>query len=234
MDAGEHGASHFGMMTGTVSHLGSEYGLEFLEGEREQGGEFAVLYQALEERGLMPQPERAHLFSVYSPESRQSIAIAIMPFSSRDQTMEGGLSTARGHSQAVIVHLEDRVDIRGFETLAVVNGQLEQSKFDAYELRERGARRIAERHGKVKAAQHLIEITPYQAKSMATTAYNSLLSDNFSRSVHSREEIMALRANTNIVSEIAAMVLFRTSGSACCSCSCSCWGSSSCSCSYVG
>lgn len=217
----------------TVTHHGPEHGFSFIEHVREQqSSEFMYLEKALLERDLIPQPERAHLFTLYSPDSHQALAVAIMPFSSKDFSIEAGLSTAGGHSQAVIVHIQDRVEITGFETLAVVDGEVVTKEFDIAELKRMGSRRLAKEAGKVKAAQPLIEVTPYQAQAMATQAYHSLLNDNISRSVHPPEEIRALGANTGIVAEIAALVLFRTSGSACCSCSCSCWGSSSCSSSY--
>jgi hypothetical protein len=60
--------------------------------------------------------------------------------------------------------------------------------------------------------------------SMVTVSFNGLLGDEFSKTVHSAEQIVELRGQTNIVAEIALFVLFRTQGSACCSCSCSCWG----------
>jgi hypothetical protein len=188
--------------------------------------------------GLEAQPERSHLFNIFSPDSLTSVAVSITPFSSRDLCTEGGLSvSAGGHAQAVIVELEDGVKITGFTHFSVVDGEVVSSHHGIEELehdRRQGTstehiRRLAESVGKVKAAGPLIEIDARQVRSLASISYNSLLGDDFSRSVHDADEITTLRGNTSLINEIGLFVLFRVSGSSCCSCSCSCWGSSSCS-----
>jgi hypothetical protein len=172
------------------------------------------------------------------------VAISITPFVSKDLTSEGGLSvSAGGHAQAVVVEMKKRTDIAGFTHLAVSGGKVVTSQHDLKDfsrgrsggvLPDRRIQELAEKAGKVKAAKPLVEMEARQVRSLASVAYNCLLGDPFSKSVHGDEEITALRGNTNLVAEIALFVLFRTSGSSCCSCSCSCWGSSSCSSSAVG
>jgi hypothetical protein len=223
----------------TVQHLGVEDGERFLARQLETSSEAKAICAAMTERGLRPQFERTHVFSVFSPESLASVAIAITPFNSRDGSLEGGLSVSEGgHAQGVIVSIEENVRLRSFTHFAVAQGKVVTSEHsvealvegrDSCQPPDEHIRRLAEDAGKITAAGPLIEIEARQVRSMASVAYNNLLGDSFSRAVHTEEEITQLRTQSEIVAEIGLFVLFRTSGSACCSCSCSCWGSSSCS-----
>jgi len=232
------------MATDTVAHLGVELGYRFFSSVLEESKEAQAIHAHLVEVGLDPQPERSHLFNVFSPDSLKSVAIAITPFVSEDLEREAGMSVSQGgHAQAVIVEMSNRINISAFTHIAVSDGEVVTSRHSVKEL-ARGrpsasvaddhVRAFAEKVGKVKAAAPLVEIEARQTRSLASVAYNSLLGDSFSETVHDEREISALRANTNIVAQIGLFVLFRTEGSACCSCSCSCWGSSSCSTSSVG
>jgi len=228
----------------TVAALGPDPGYRFFQKALRASVEGQLLYDELVRQGLEPQPERSQMFSTFSNDSLQSIAISVTPFTSGDQTREGGLSLSQGgHAQAVIVDIADRTRITGFTHLAVADGQVTFSQHDVGELRVGGPTMaaaddhlmaMAEQAGRVRAARPLVEIDARQVRSLASVSYNRLLDDQFSRSVHDEQEISVLRASTGVINEIGLFVLFRTSGSACCSCSCSCWGSSSCSCSYVG
>jgi hypothetical protein len=231
-----------GMTPDTVQYLGAEFGQRFFHKALESSKEAKAIYNEMVERGLQPQPERSHVFNVFSPQSLQSISISITPFSNKDVTQEGGLSVSSGgHAQGVIVDIKERTQIVGFTHFAVTGGKVVTAKHDVKELSrgrssseldERRIKEFAEKVGKVKAARPLIEIEAHQVRSLASIAYNSLLGDSFSKTVHNDAEVTALRGSTNIVAEIALFVHFRTSGSSCCSCSCSCWGSSSCSSSH--
>jgi hypothetical protein len=229
----------------SVQNLGVEFGKRFIDKALALSDEGKLIAAALEEKGLSAQSERAHTFSIFSAESLKSIAVGVMPFTTKDLKFEAGLSISEGgHAQAVIVEIKDRTEIVAFTHLAVVGGHVESHQLNANELpsytrpglavMEEHIKSLAERAGKIKAAKPLVEIDTRQVRSIAALTYNSLLGDSFSRSVHSEDEITKLRGNTQIVSEIGLFVLFRTSGSSCCSCSCSCWGSSSCSSSYGG
>jgi len=229
-------------MSRTVHHLGVEHGYQFFNTALERSSEAKAIYREMVGYGLEPQPERTHLFNLYSPESVQSLAISITPFSSPELTHEGGLSISQGgHAQGVIVELENKTEIVGFIHLAVRRGKVSASRHDVRGLAaakshtnpERRIQALARRAGKVKTARPLVEVEAEQVRSLASIAYNSLISDQFSQTVYDESEIKALRGNTSLVSEIGLFVLFRTSGSSCCSCSCSCWGSSSCSSSYI-
>lgn len=230
------------MATNTVDYLGTELGYRFFSEVLERSSDARAIHDRLVEEGLQAQPERSHLFNVFSPDSLKSVAISITPFVSEDLRYEAGLSVSEGgHAQAVIVDVIDKVKLTGFRHLAVSNGEVLMSEHRLEDLRNgrKGAtddeiREVAERVGKIRAAGPLVEIEARQVRSLASVAYNGLLSDHFASTVHDEGEITALRANTAIVAEIGLFVLFRTEGSACCSCSCSCWGSSSCSCSSVG
>jgi len=231
------------MSSDTVQHLGTEFGQSFFHKALEASSEAKAIYQEMVECGLEPQPERSHVFNIFSPKSLQSVPVSITPFSNKDVTREGGLSVSSGgHAQGVVVDLADRTNIVGFTHFAVANGKVVTSKHDIKELSyrdrkgeldDRHIRAFAEKVGKIKAKEKLIEIEAHQVRSLASIAYNSLLGDSFSQTVHNEAEVTALRGSNSVVSEIALFVLFRTSGSACCSCSCSCWGSSSCSSSYI-
>lgn len=220
----------------TLTHLGVEYGMSFYESSLENSADGSIIHEALVERGLSPDSERSQLFSLYSPDSRKSIAVSVTPYNTEDQSMEAGLSISEGgHAQAVIVYLVNRIRIERFSTLAVnEEGQLVTAEFSTEALMNSKARGLVEQFGRVRTARPLIEITRRQARSMGSLTFNSLLVDPKSRTVHNEDEIKALRANSQIIAEISQFVLMRTQGSACCSCSCSCWGSSSCSCSYAG
>lgn len=230
-------------MTETVQHLGVEFGDRFFAAALESSDEAKLISrQMTTEHGLQAQTERTHVFNLFSSESLKSVAVSITPFSSKDLSLEGGLSVSEGgHAQGVVVHLKGQ-EITGFTHLAVTGGRIVTSRHATSELSgdqragsssEQHIRAFAERIGKVRAAKPLIEITPRQVRSLAAVSFNNLLGDSFSKLVHSAEDIQELRGQTNIVAEIALFVLFRTQGSACCSCSCSCWGSSSCSSSAV-
>jgi hypothetical protein len=227
----------------TVQHLGVQDGERFLARQLETSSEARAICAAMTERGLRPQYERTHVFSVFSPESLAAVAISITPFNSGDGSLEGGLSVSEGgHAQGVIVSIEEKVRLRSFTHFAVAEGEVVTSEHSMESLAE-GAdscqppderiRRLAEHVGKIRAARPLVEIEARQVRSMASVAYNNLLGDSFSNAVHTEEEITQLRTQGDIVAEMGLFVLFRTSGSACCSCSCSCWGSSSCSCSFI-
>ena len=232
------------MSVDTVQAFGPDQGFRFFQKALRGSPEGQLLYRELVRQGLSPQPERSQMFSTFSNDSLQSMAISVTPFTADDQTREGGLSLSQGgHAQAVIVDIADRTRITGFTHLAVVNGRINASHHDIDELRADGPAAVAgddhlvaaaERAGKLRAARPLVEIDARQVRSLASISFNRLLDDQFSRTVHDDQEIALLRASTGVINEIGLFVLFRTSGSACCSCSCSCWGSSSCSCSYVG
>jgi hypothetical protein len=232
------------MPNDTVQYLGVEFGERFFQKALEASSEAKAIYKEMVKYGLEAQPERSHLFNVFSPQSLQSVPISITPFSSKDLSQEGGLSVSSGgHAQGVVVEIKKGTEIVGFTHIALNNGKLVTSKHNIKELSRGGAggeiadRRIkafAQKVGKVKAKRPLVEVEAHQVRSMASITYNSLLGDSFSKTVHSEAEITALRGSNDIVAEIGLFVLFRTSGSACCSCSCSCWGSSSCSSSYIG
>ena len=232
------------MSTSTVNHLGVEYGHRFFAKVHEASNEAKLISEAMSKAGLDAQPERTHLFSVFSPDSEKAIAVSITPFSSKDLNHEGGLSISEGgHAQGVIVEMK-RNEIVGFTHLAVTREKLVSSKHSVSELAEAARstaqlsdasiKAFAEKVGKVKAARPLVEMNVQQVRSLATISYNALLGDQFAREVHSANDITALRGMSSVVAEIALFVLFRTEGSSCCSCSCSCWGSSSCSSSYSG
>jgi hypothetical protein len=227
----------------TVQHLGVEQGQRFFSQALETSSEARAISEAMVEQGLRAQFDRTHVFSVFSPDSLKSVAISITPFNSKDGSSEGGLSVSEGgHAQGVIVHL-DGVEITSFMHIAVSEGQVVTSEHSVEELTlpegrvgrqapEAHIRQFAERIGKIAAARPLVEIDVQQVRSLASIAYSSLLGDSFSKAIHTADEITALRGQNDLVSEIGLFVLFRTSGSSCCSCSCSCWGSSSCSTSY--
>jgi len=231
------------MSTNTVNHLGVEFGHEFFTRAHDASEEAKLISDAMHKQGLNPQAERTHVFTVYSPDSRKSIAVSITPFSSKDLKYEGGLSLSQGgHAQGVIVEM-NKNEIVGFTHLAVTGGKLVSSKHSVNELAGTGhaatvsdahIKSFAEKVGKVKTAKPLVEVSVQQVRSLASISYNALLGDQFSKQVHAEHDITALRGMSNVVSEIALFVLFRTEGSSCCSCSCSCWGSSSCSSSYSG
>jgi hypothetical protein len=228
----------------SVQLLGPELGYPFFSKALEASTEAQAVHAELTRQGLEPQPERTHLFNTFSRDSFKSIAISVTPFTTRDQSREGGISISQGgHAQGVIVDISDRTTITGFTHIAVSGDGVVTSTHGVGELRraQPGAtdadmhiKALAEQAGRISARKPLVEIEARQVRSLASISFNSMLGDDFSHSVHDEGEIMALRASTNIVAEIGLFVLFRTSGSACCSCSCSCWGSSSCSCSYIG
>lgn len=232
------------MSADTICYLGPEQGAEFLSRVLTDSREAQLIYEAMIAEGLEAQPERTQLFSLFSRDSLQSIAISVTPLTTGDLSREGGLSVSQGgHAQGVVVDVEGGTELVSFTHFAVSGEEVVQSRHDLSDIRrddkspeatDEFVRALAERVGKVKTARPLVEIEARQVRSLAAVSYNNLLSDDFSRSVHGGDEIISLRRNTNIVAEIGLFVLFRTQGSACCSCSCSCWGSSSCSCSYVG
>jgi len=229
-------------MVDTVNHLDVEYGQRFFARVFTDSDEAKLISQEMAEIGLNAQPERTHLFNLFSPDSLKPITVSITPFSSHDLSHEGGLSMSQGgHAQGVVVDMQG-TEIVSFTHFAVTDGKVVSTRHPISELAGDGKpgnldedhiRRFAENTGKVKSAKPLIEVQPRQVRSLASVSYNALLSDPFSRTVHSDREIAALRGNSNIVAEIGLFVLFRTQGSSCCSCSCSCWGSSSCSSSAV-
>ena len=232
------------MSASTVNHLGIEHGSHYFTKVHAASTEAQLISAAMDKKGLAPQAERTHLFSVYSPDSLQSITVSITPYSSKDLKLEGGLSMSEGgHAQGVIVELKNN-EIVGFTHLAVTGGKLVSSQHSTGELGEargkaaaaadHGIKAFAKKVGKVKTAKPLVEMNVSQVRSLASIGYNALLGDQFSKQVHSASEIHTLRGSRSVVAEIALFVLFRTEGSACCSCSCSCWGSSSCSSSYGG
>jgi hypothetical protein len=225
-------------MSDTVQHLGVEFGDRFYTAAFDRSEEARAIAGEMTGRGLRAQPERTHVFNVISPDSLKSVAVSITPFTGKKLDHEGGLSISEGgHAQGVTVELKGE-EIVGFTHYAVTGGRVVSSHHTVAELAGSGAagalseqhiRAFAERIGKVRAAQPLIEIQPRQVRMLANVGFNGLVADASSRAVHSEAEISALRGQTNIVAEIALFVLFRTQGSACCSCSCSCWGCSSCS-----
>jgi hypothetical protein len=220
----------------TLAHIGVEFGMDFHQKAMTGSHEGEMVHDALVKMGLTPDVERTHLFSLYSPDSKRSIAISVTPYNTEKQTMEGGLSVSEGgHAQAVVVYLEKKTKITRFTTIAVnAEHKVVTADFSVNDLINLKPHGLVEKSGRVKTAKPLIEITNRQARSIGNLTFHNLLIDKKSQSVHNPEEIEALRANSNVVSEISQFVLMRTQGSACCSCSCSCWGSSSCSCSYGG
>lgn len=229
-------------MSDTVQHLGVDFGDRFYTGAFERSEEAKAIAREMTEQGLRPQPERTHVFNIFSPDSLKSVAVSITPYTGRKLEREGGLSISQGgHAQGVIVELKGE-EIVGFTHYAVTGGRVVSSRHTVAELAggstagtlsDQHIRAFAERIGKVRAAQPLIEIEPRQVRMLANVGFNELVADDSSSAVHSAAEISALRGQTNIVAEISLYVLFRTQGSACCSCSCSCWGCSSCSCSIT-
>jgi hypothetical protein len=226
-------------MADSVQDLGVEFGNRFFAAAFAASDEAkAIAAEMTKVGGLQAQPERTHVFNVFSPDSLKSLAVSITPYSSKDLTHEGGLSVSQGgHAQGVVVDLKGG-KIVGFTHYAVTGGRVVTShqttaalagQGTAGSLSDQQIQAFAHRIGKVQAARPLIEMQSSQVRSMASVGYNALLGDSFSATVHSAAEIAELRGQSNIVAEIALFVLFRTQGSACCSCSCSCWGSSSCS-----
>lgn len=231
-------------MPDSVHQLDTDSWYRFFARVLEFSSEARTVHEEMLRQGLEAQSERTQLFSTFSQDSLQSIAISVTPYTTRDLTREGGLSISQGgHAQGVIVDIQNRTEIIGFTHLATLDGELVSSTHTVDELSAGRPQDVtpdefikarAEEVGKVRAARSLVEIEPRQVRSLASISFNTLLGDDLSRSVHDDEEITRLRAATGIINEIGLFVLFRTQGSACCSCSCSCWGSSSCSCSYVG
>lgn len=229
-------------MSDTVQHLGVEFGDRFYAAAFAGSEEARAIAGQMTEHGLQPQPERTHVFNVFSPDSLKSVAVSITPFTGKKLVQEGGLSISEGgHAQGVTVDLKGE-EIVGFTHYAVTGGRVVSTHHTIAELAgglppaslsDQHIQAFAERIGRVRAARPLIEIQPRQVRMLANVSFNELVADDSSRAVHSAAEISALRGQTNIVAEIALFVLFRTQGSACCSCSCSCWGCSSCSCSVT-
>lgn len=222
------------MAATSVNHLGVEYGYEFFEKTIELSEEGKAIQAAMENLGLMAQPERSHVFTVFSPDDLRAIAIAVTPFSSDDRKLEGSLSISEGgHAQGVVVEMDGQ-KVVGFTHFAMEDGQLRSDQYRADQLMTTKARTLASEAGKIKSARPLVELNVRHVVSISSVTFSSLLTDDFARSVYSQEEIKGLRSNARIVSEISRFVLLRTSGSSCCSCSTSCWGSCSSSSSYVG
>ena len=222
----------------TVHHVGTAFCGSFYAAAA-NSTEAQLISAEMVRLGLAAQPDRTHVFSLFSQQSQKSIAVSVTPFSSKDLGHEGGLSVSQGgHAQGVVVQLKGS-EVTGFTHLAVTGGKLVSSQHSVSDLKaaggsDSGIKAFAEKIGKIKTAHPLIEVDASQVRSLASIGFNGLLGDPFSHQVHSDKEIAQLRGQTNIVAEIALFVLFRTQGSACCSCSCSCWGSSSCSSSYGG
>jgi hypothetical protein len=218
----------------TVNHLGVEFGHEFFDRSMEGSEEGRAIQEAMEGLGLYAQPERTHVFSVFSQVSNKAIAVCVTPFSGEDRSLEGGLSVSEGgHAQGVVVELKE-ARLVAFTHFALEGGSLRAERFEAEQLRKLNARGLSREAGMVKSAQPLVELNLRQVVSMSSLTFSNLLTDDFAQSVYSKEEVRDLRANGPIVSDISRFILLRTSGSSCCSCSTSCWGSCSSSCSSVG
>jgi hypothetical protein len=130
-------------------------------------GSAPQLEAALKQSGLRPMPERGHLFSVYSPESKASIPIGVVPFVSDSGHTYGGLSVSSGgHAKAVIVHLTNRTTITSFEMLDIVSGTLQRQTHSAADLNAHGVAALVAKAGKVKSAKPYIELKASQIRSV--------------------------------------------------------------------
>src|ERR1700730_13510161 len=122
------------MAMDTVHHLGVDLGYPFFWKALETSAEAKAIAAEMTRHGVEAQPERSHLFNVFSPDSLNSVAISITPLSSKDLSREGGLSvSAGGHAQGVIVEMTKN-EISAFTHFAMSNDRVVSTRHSVTEL----------------------------------------------------------------------------------------------------
>jgi hypothetical protein len=220
-------------MPETVCALGTEQSSDFVNEALSRSEEGRALFSSLQDQGLEPMVERAQMFTAYGPETRRAIAIAVVPFVSKELDRHGGLSISQGgYAKAVIVETPNKTAIRRFHTYDFTDRVVVED-YDVGQL-EQGPEALFERVDRrpMPVNRERAELTVSQVRSISDMAFLALLEDESSTTVHSREEIIELRGNLRIARDISTFVALRAQsspGTGCC-CTCSCWGCSSCCC----
>jgi hypothetical protein len=221
-------------VAGTVSELDIELGMPFIEKTLESSESARALSETLQQEGMRPMPERSRLVNIYSGESLTSLAVGIVPFVSDDLSAHAGLSVSQGgYATAVRVRMSGRTTIAQLSTLFFVDGKIRSFDFDPDELLSDGATAIAERTGKVRSDRPFTELSVRQVRSISSYAHTAFLHDEPSMNIYSTDELVALRGNGELATEIGTLALLQTiSSPGGCSCSSCCYGCSSTSCSW--
>lgn len=202
----------------TIQQLGSEYTWGFFEEALERSNGAKAIWGELEARGFAPMREEGRLVSVYSPDSKQALAIGLIPFLSEDGKRSAGLSVSQGgFAKAVSVEAEGEAATR-FTTYDFFRGDLRVDDFDADRLVNLGTERFAAESKPRRAEKPLVELSVEQARSITQLVYGGPTAAEY--------------PNAKLAFEISALIQLQTVGSpgcsscstcgCCCSCCCSC------------
>jgi hypothetical protein len=189
---------------------------------------------AMRQRGLLSMPTRAKAFSPFSRKAAAPRLLAIVPYVSTDpaSNLVGGVGlndSAGEPASGIIVQLANKTKIVEITTLDFIKGQLVTRTIRAAELIAGGVEKFVEDTPRTPTEPvHTIDT----AGLVSSEAYQSLIVDDFAKSIYTMGEVQELAHNAPLVTAIAHLQHMRHLGvptaQSCCCCSTCSWG---CSCS---
>jgi hypothetical protein len=189
---------------------------------------------AMRERGLLSALTRSKAFSPFSRKAMGPRSMAIVPYVSPDPTatLVGGVGLTETEGEpasGVIIRLADKTKVVEITTLDFIGGRLVTRTIPAAEMILGGIEKFVEDTPRTPTEPvH----TADTAGMVAGEAYQTLIIDDFARSIYTADQIQQLAHNAPLVTAIAQMQHMRhlgvPSAQSCCCCSTCSWG---CSCS---
>jgi hypothetical protein len=193
---------------------------------------FEQIDRALRDRKLLAMPERAHGYTPFSRVSATCKLIVVVPYSSpeRESDIVASVGMSEGEpASGVLVRLEnDRV--AEFTTLDFLEGEFVTRAFRREELLENRPETLREDRSR---GTEQADFEPATSSAIATDAFQGLLFDEHSSSIHSPSQQENMIHDMPLVSSIAELQYLRLQGLSaspdvsCCCCCCCCWGSCS-------
>jgi len=187
---------------------------------------------ALRERHLLPMVSRARGYAPFSRATGRAKVIVVVPYSSpeREADVVGGIGLAEGEpASGVMTRLDDQrvVAVTTFDLLA---GEFVTREFARDELLRTNLGDLRE---DLPRGEEPPDFDRTLSETIATDAFQVLLFDEHSSSVHTPDEQNKMVHDLPLVSSIAELQYLRLQGLSaspdvsCCCCCCCCWGSCS-------
>jgi len=188
--------------------------------------------RALRERKLLPMVNRARGYAPFSRASGKPKLIVVIPYSSpeREADVVGGVGLAEGEpASGVVTRLEDQ-RVTAFTTFDLLAGEFVARDFGREEVLGSNLEGLRE---DLRRGDERPDFDRTLPATVAADAFQVLLFDEYSSSVHTAEEQQNMVHDLPLVSSIAELQYLRLQGLSaspdvsCCCCCCCCWGSCS-------
>jgi len=190
---------------------------------------FDEVDRAMRERRLLPMVNRARGYAPFSRARGKPKLIVIVPYSSpeKDADVVGGVGLSEGEPASGVVARFEGQRVAAFTTLDLLAGEFVTRDFGRDELLRSNLEGLREDLQRGDEGPDFDRTLP---AALAADAFQILLFDEYSSSVHTADEQSNMVHDLPLVTSIAELQYLRLQGLSaspdvsCCCCCCCCWG----------